>query len=190
MSDDEPIDAFSTEEEARISRNHCALTEKIEGGEFSKRPLDATLIVDLHRALFQSVRDYAGKHRCKGWGEEHPIILGKRAPHRDDVPRLLAEMLREASQRHRSCDIEDVEGAFGNAVALYVDFVRLQPFHDGNKRTARLVLNIFLTQFGFNAIAFEVPRAEHTAVMKTALDGDLRPLTDLVIRLAFDQLDH
>ncbi len=185
---DEPIDVYSDEHENLLSLNLEKLSAEVESGAFRARPLSTELVCDLHGRLFGGVRAHAGRCRSRGMGPVHLIILGTRSPANDEVPAKLAKILSEAERRTAHARDAGVADAVRIIIRTHVDLVQLQPFNDGNKRTARLVLNIMLVRLGLNAVAFAVPRKEYFAALEAGIHGDCTPLEDLVIELLATQL--
>jgi Fic family protein len=142
----------------------------------------------LHRRLFATVRGHNGKVRARGFGEEHPIIMGKRAPPRDKVPQLLESFLQKAEQRIARLERSSAAECIRVAVELHTGLVAMQPFHDGNKRTARALLDVVLVRLGFPGVVFSVPRADYVTATRAGMDGDHSILVDLVLVLLTDAL--
>lgn len=181
---DEPIDTFSPEERDRLCSNLDALHQEVERGGFSSRALDRVLLEEVNRRLWDGIRSYGGRVRSRGEGPEVLIILGRRAPNRDDVPRLLDELLAKLGRRCRELGSNAAAlDVIGVAATAHTDLIRMQPFTDGNKRTARLLLSIVLVQSGLNAVDFGIPRQDYVSALSAAFDGDAGPMTDLVIEL-------
>ena len=181
---DQPIDTFSFEERERICNNLDALHQEVERGELNPRLLDRAFVEDINRRLWADVRTYGGKIRAKGEGPEVLIILGKRSPKREDVPRLIDELLTRLNRRCEQLGaLAPAMDAIEIAVQAHVDLIRMQPFTDGNKRTARLLLSVVLVRCGLNAVDFGVPKEDYVNAITAAFDGDPRPMTDLVIEL-------
>lgn len=181
---DEPIDTFSHEELARLCSNLDALHQEVEAGSFTSRHLDRSLIEDLNRRLWAGIRPYGGKLRRRGEGPEVLIIIRRRSPTSADVPRLLDELITKLDRRCR--ELGPNASAFDVielAATTHSDLIRLQPFTDGNKRTARLLLSILLVRFGLNAVDFGIPRQDYVSALDAAFDGDTGPMVDLVIEL-------
>lgn len=186
---DEPIDTFSPEERDRLCSNLDALHQEVERGGFSGRSIDRALAEEINRRLWAGIRNYGGRVRRRGEGPEVLIILGHRSPVRDDVPRLLDELLARVARHCR--DLGDGAAAvdiIGVAATAHVELIRLQPFTDGNKRTARLLLSIILVRLGLNAVNFGVPRQDYVSALAAGFGGEMGPMTDLVIDLLAAQV--
>lgn len=180
---DEPIDTFSPEELDRLCSNLDALHQEVERGAFSSRGLDRALVEEINRRLWDGIRSYGGKVRSRGEGPEVLIILGRRAPS-DDIPRLLEGLLAKLARRCRELGTDaSALDVISVAATAHSDLVRLQPFTDGNKRTARLLLSIVLVRCGLNAVNFGIPKQDYASALSAAFSGDVGPMTDLVIEL-------
>ncbi|MCW5890585.1 MAG: Fic family protein [bacterium] len=70
-------------------------------------------------------------------------------------------------------------------------FERIHPFVDGNGRVGRLVLNFLLLQRGYSpAVILASDRSKYLHALKSADEGNLRPLTEIVARAVSDTLSR
>jgi len=86
-------------------------------------------------------------------------------------------------------DAKYEEGAIRLAAWAHVEIVRLQPFEDANKRTARALMSSILVRLGLRPISIDACRSEYWDVVEVWLDSkSLQPLLDLLQRLASEQI--
>src|ERR1700689_4120486 len=100
----DPIRTFSPDEQEAISRALYQLTDEIHSGAWSPRPLIVPLFSDLHRRIFEGVRDHAGKSRSAFWGSEYLVFGPHRSAHRRDVDRRLGELVEKLQRSFRSLE--------------------------------------------------------------------------------------
>ena len=71
------------------------------------------------------------------------------------------------------------------AAELHRRFVTIHPFSDGNGRTARLLMNLALTEFGYPVINIQPDEASRNAYMealhRSQTSGDATPFTRIII---------
>lgn len=60
--------------------------------------MDVRLIEELHRSLFEGVRDHAGRVRRRGYGSERLTFGPQRSVHRDEVEGEPAAVLHRVRQ--------------------------------------------------------------------------------------------
>ncbi len=67
------------------------------------------------------------------------------------------------------------------AAVLHYKLVEIHPFVDGNGRTARLVMNLFLMKHGFPiTIVLKNDRKKYYQTLKEADKGDTKPFIDFI----------
>jgi len=140
---------YTPEEEQTLTGHLLALTERVDRGDFSKELITPRLLCALHGALFQGVRDHAGKIRKRGFGSERLTFGPHRSDSRDEVPEKLDKTLEEArtmvtSLLARPEDPTYEKSALHIAVWVHAKVIRIHPFEDGNGRTSRLLMGIIL----------------------------------------------
>jgi fido (protein-threonine AMPylation protein) len=62
---------YTAEENEQLTLHLEALTTKVHAGVFSDRPITGDLLRELHGALFDGVRDHAGRTRSATFGHEY-----------------------------------------------------------------------------------------------------------------------
>lgn len=186
---DDDVRKYSEPELRALTANLLALTGRLYSGAFRGKRFSVDLFDELHHGLFDGVRNHAGRHRRPGFGAEYLVFGPNRSAGRGEVPKQLAKL---AMDIERGCD--EVLGLHGpertlraidHAATMHARFVQIHPFEDGNGRVGRLVMNAILIRLGLAPIAVEVPKQEYLAALNTFHQSrDLRPLSDLLLRLA------
>lgn len=143
------------------------LYELIEQG--NTQPISEQLIRELHTLIIQDTqKDIAGQYRNVDvfiTGAEHT------PPSALDVPFLMKELIDWVKSNYKKMDIVEFSSIFHHK------FVHIHPFRDGNGRTGRLLMNIFLMQYGFPlAIIQKNDRQKYYRVLNAADQGNYKPL--------------
>ena len=74
---------------------------------------------------------------------------------------------------------------------LHDSFEKVHPFIDGNGRTGRLLLNLFLVRLGYPPIiVLKQQRPTYLAALQRADDGDYGPLGEILARAMYDNLNR
>jgi len=148
--------------------NHKEAIEYIESLTHLK-PSDLKLkdIKDLHFLILKSIdTQNAGRFRdiAVGVRKSDGEIFGFTDPLKiDDQMRDFIEWLSQTQDMH------PVE----RAVLTHYKFVTIHPFVDGNGRTARLLMNLLLIQYGYPmAIIRAKNRVEYIQTLEIAQDGE------------------
>ncbi|MCC6647798.1 MAG: Fic family protein [Polyangiaceae bacterium] len=184
---DDPVREYTPEEQRTLTEQLLAITREVHAGVLRGRPLDLTLMRDIHRVLFLGVRRHAGRIRERGEGTEHLVFGPHRSPHRDEVRRLLdvlfSRVEREVRALEDAGDEYEVE-AIRLAVWAHAEIVRIHPFEDGNGRTSRLCAAHLLVRLGLRPVAIEAVKQEYTEALNHYYTArDIEPLVDLYVRL-------
>lgn len=190
-SGSDPVRTYSESDTCQLSCNLVALTTKVHTGEFSRR-FDVALVCELHRHLFNGVRDHAGRHRAQGFGTERLIYCDRRSPSRGEVPALLERMMRQLEDYVESClsnpeDATYAESAIKIACWAHAKLIEIQPFEDGNKRISRLLIGVVLVRLGFPPVPLEIPHGEYLAALLSYWAGDKQPFEDIITLLLAEQ---
>lgn len=121
-----------TEEETIMLLNHKkALEFSEQHKEFFKSKLTKSAIIDLHRILSEGIIDMGIRERLVG-------ITGS-------VYRPLDNKFQVEEELGRLCNVVNgKDDIFEKALIAFTYICYLQPFNDGNKRTARILANAIL----------------------------------------------
>jgi fido (protein-threonine AMPylation protein) len=183
------VRSYTPEENRRLSDNLLAITQRLHAGELVDRPPSTDVLLSFHAHLFQGVRDHAGRHRDRGFGQEHVTFGPNRSIHRNEVSRQLRETFDRASRDLRA--LLDEPGAADYekrgiwlAVWTHAEVIRVHPFEDGNGRTSRLMMSHILIALGLLPIPVEACKDEYNLALNIYFETkDGGTLLDLFLRL-------
>lgn len=115
------------------------LYEMIEQG--ASHTISEHLINNLHSIIIQDInKDIAGRYR----NVDVFITAAEHTPPSAlDVPYQMRELINWAKNNYKKMYIVEFAAIFHHK------FVHIHPFQDGNGRVGRLLMNIFLMQYGF-----------------------------------------
>jgi len=157
------------------AKNHTEaleyLTELIDKDK--KHTISEQFIRSLHQLVVQDTdKEWAGKYRNSGvmiTGTDH------RPPEAILIPSLLKELLDWIKTNKRKLHVVELAALFHHKL------VHIHPFFDGNGRTARLAMNIFLLQAGYPlVIILKNDRKKYYRVLALADKGNYEPLVRFV----------
>jgi len=140
------------------------------------------LIRELHSLIIQDInKNIAGRYRNVDVfiaGTEHV------PPKSFDVPFKMRELVEWAKKNHKKMHIIEFAAIFHHK------FVHIHPFQDGNGRVGRLLMNIFLMQYGFPiTIIQKNDRQKYHRVLEAADNGNYKPLVLLVAQAVLRSLN-
>jgi len=140
-----------------------------------KNTFSEQLIKSLHHLITQNIeKEWAGRYR-----NASVIITGTshRPPDALDVPSLMQELVQWCVNEKRKLNIVEL------AAILHHKFVHIHPFFDGNGRTGRLIMNVFLLQKGYPlAIILKNDRKRYYSTLQEADKGNYKPLVEFVAK--------
>jgi len=109
-----------------------------------------------------------------------PFPDGMTPPSWTEIDHRLADWVDSADRLHGGLDDEPLSEALAR---IHCGFEQIHPFLDGNGRTGRLVLNLFLVRLGYPpAIIFKRERETYLKAMRSADRGKFGPLGELLAR--------
>lgn len=147
-----------------------------------KQTVSQQLIRSLHQLVVQDTdKEWAGQYRNSSvmiTGTEH------RPPEALDVPRLMGNLIEWAGKEKTKVSVIELAAIFHHKL------VHIHPFFDGNGRTARLAMNIFLLQAGFPlVIVLKNDRKKYYRVLALADKGQYEPLVRFIAQAVERSLD-
>lgn len=156
------------------------LYELIEHG--ISHTISEHLIRSLHSLVIQDIdKNIAGKYR-----EVDVFITGTdhRPPSALEVPIQMRELIEWARKNHDTMDRVEFSAIFHHK------FVHIHPFQDGNGRTGRLLMNIFLMQYGFPMTIIQVnDRQKYYRTLQDADNRNYKPLCNFVTQAILRSLN-
>jgi Fic family protein len=171
--------------EGRSLREHLEVTNHPKAIHYieriTKRSLKEQDILVLHQIIMKGIDDEAGRFRLT---EVRIAGAGFIPPPAYEVPHLVKELV---DWYNRNPDeLRPIE----LSAILHHQFVWIHPFHDGNGRVARLLMNLALLRFGYPiAVILNVDRAKYYDTLKKADGGDKAPFVGFVAAAAEASLD-
>lgn len=162
--------------------NHDKAFGFLESLISKKIKITENAIKEIHKIILSGIDDkYAGRYR-----DVNVRILGaiKSPPRFEKVPGEMNAFLREFDENPKG--FNDVE----LAVFIHYRLVEIHPFTDGNGRTARLLMNLFLISRGYPiTMVLKVDRKKYYDRLKKADQGDIKPFFDFMARNIERSLD-
>ncbi len=140
------------------------------------------LVKELHSLIIQNIdKNIAGQYRNVDVfiaGTEHV------PPNALEVPFKMRELIDWAKENYKKMYIVEF------ATMFHHKFVHIHPFQDGNGRTGRLLMNIFLMQYGFPiAIIQKNDRQKYYRALEMADNGNYKPLVLFVAQAVLRSLN-
>lgn len=142
-------------------------------GHNNSSTISEHLIKSIHALVIQDInKEIAGRYRNQDvfiTGADHT------PPGALDVPTKMAEFISWARKNYKKMPVVDFAALFHHK------FVHVHPFTDGNGRTGRLLMNIFLMQYGFPMTIIEInDRQKYYRVLSLADHGNFTPLVNFI----------
>ena len=128
--------------------NHSEAIDFIKGIAGRSEPISERTIKDIHAIVLHGIdRENAGKYRTV------PVMIsGSRhippAPYKLD--RLMEDFITEYRREEEAREHPVLMAAY-----LHDELVRIHPFIDGNGRTSRLLMNLFLLRHGYTLVSLK-----------------------------------
>lgn len=147
-----------------------------------KHTISEHLIRSLHHLVVQDTdKEWAGQYR-----NSNVMITGAdhKPPEAFGVPRLVRELIEWVKIENSRIHIVELAAMFHHKL------VYIHPFFDGNGRTARLAMNVFLLQAGFPlVIVLKNDRKKYYRVLALADKGQYEPLVRFIAQAVERSLD-
>ncbi len=162
--------------------NHQKAFEFLEGITRKESRITEQTIKEIHRIIQSGIDDqYAGRYR-----DMNVRILGaaKSPPRFEKVPERMEDFVKRINSNPEKLNILEM------AAYLHYNLVEIHPFTDGNGRTARLLMNLFLMGHGYPVtMVLKVDRKRYYECLRKADQGDMKPFTDFMGRNVERSLD-
>jgi len=168
-------------------REHFEATNHQKAFQFLEGITGTTTITEdtikqMHKIILSGIEDEcAGKYR-----ELNVRILGaaKSPPRAEKVPDLMKKFMERINKN------PDKLNAVEMAAYIHYGFVEIHPFVDGNGRTARLLMNLFLMRHGYPVtMVLKVDRKKYYDCLRKADQEDMKPFFDFIGRCVERSLD-
>lgn len=132
-----------------VTSNHATILKDILRGKYGDRRLHEADIQEMHRRLFQGVREDAGAYSKF---QRAIVGLNIQLPHPEDIPSEMDDFLNSL---HRGPKDQHPIEFMANS---HASFELIHPFGDGNGRIGRLLMVIQCLQFDYPPIVIENKR--------------------------------
>lgn len=147
-----------------------------------KHTISEVLIKNLHQIILQETdKEWAGRYR-----NANVIIGGAKhtPPDALQVPQKMRDLITWLVSQKNKMDIVEL------SALLHHKLVNIHPFFDGNGRTARLTMNLFLMQAGYPLVVImKTDRKKYYDVLDKADNGKYEPLIKFVAQSIERSLD-
>lgn len=153
------------------------LEEAVQAEEFQARPLDESLLAELHHRICGDLTpEWAGKWRAV---EVTVGPLTPPAPHH--LPMLMRDYVLDLQVRWDNANADDIELTLECLAFAEGRFLSIHPFRDFNGRTIRVLLTELLRRLDYPLVDLAPEKDEARALYFAALEAadrrDWRPLT-------------
>ncbi len=142
-------------------------------GDSLKEEISEKLIKKLNEFVLDKIyEEEKGRYRTT-----NVRILGaiKSPPRAEKVPRLMGSFVEYIEKNPDDLNIIEM------AAALHHKLVEIHPFSDGNGRTARLLMNLFLMKHGYPiTIVLKNDRKKYYQTLKEADKENIKPFMDFI----------
>jgi cell filamentation protein len=140
-------------------------------------PISANLILDIHRAAFSHLYDWAGKLRNTN------ITVGQlEPPEPNQIIQLIYQFVDNLNYKLSIAKTED--NHVDCLLYCHYEFIRIHAFNNGNGRTGRILMNLVAMKLGYQPLALYHREGEsrkaYIDAMKAADKGDFVPLRRLI----------
>ena len=145
-------------------------------------------LLELHNVVFEKIDPKAGRYREK-------YVKLRDSELQPSFPYAISGDILEFNdwlvKNQALVDTDALDSVVEFISTVYHDVTRIHPFSDGNGRTARLFVNLFLRRFGYPPIL--IPKVDNDETMRLALRmadmGDIQPLVKMNRKFLTDSVN-
>ncbi len=158
----------------------------------SKRPLTENFIRELHKLILKEPY-YVNAATLEGEPTKKLVQVGKykstpnhvltntgeifRFANPEETPILMNELVKWFTREVEKDDINPIL----LASEFHYRFIRIHPFDDGNGRTARILMNFILIQYGYPPVVIKTEdKQNYFSVLRQADAGKLEPFIEYI----------
>ncbi len=162
--------------------NHKAAINFVES-LVSKKQISERDVLEIHALVIDKINI----HNAGFYRRERVMISG--SPYVPPSPSKVPELMEKLAEFFGE-EPKDFLPAVEFAARAHFELVHVHPFADGNGRTARLLMNLFLMRRGFPpAVILKSERPRYYSALDAGHRGNLNPFVDLVARSVERSLD-
>jgi len=107
--------------------------------------ISTTLILDIHRIVFEELYDWAGK-----WRNENVTVGLLIPPEPAQIIHLMYQFIDNLNYKISVAKTQDE--IIETLIYAHYEFVKIHPFNNGNGRTGRLLMNLVTMKFGYKPL--------------------------------------
>lgn len=139
--------------EGHTEREHLEVLNHYEAIAFIRQKaqqnvaITLDLLCELHAIVLRGINAEAGKWR------ETPVVLS-RSEYAPPTPSLLPQLMTDFVKAFEQLE-HSGEHPLLLAAYFHDELVRIHPFIDGNRRTARLLMNLYLLRHGYQLVSIK-----------------------------------
>lgn len=163
---------------AEISETY-GVSEAIKHIRKTKDHISLSLIKELHKIVFKGSKHFAGEFRKVEVAvvDSYGAIVHRGAPP-DYVAKLLSELIDWYGKSKKKYP------PIVLAAVVHNQFENIHPFHDGNGRVGRLLLNNILIKHGLSPVNIELSNRKeyYNSLQEYENNGNLRPTIELILK--------
>ncbi len=141
--------------------------------------ISTNLILEIHRIAFSELYEWAGKWRTCD------VTVGKLEPPKPaQILQLMYQFVDNLNYKINTAN--DAKTKLDTLVYAHYEFIRINPFNNGNGRTGRMLMNLLALKFGFSPLQLYQREGEARKVyidaMQSADAGNFSKLIDLTAK--------
>lgn len=152
--------------------------EKLLGEVSSDQSFTTKDICAMHRLWLQGIYAWAGQLRSVNIGKGGFNFAQARF-----LPALMAEFESRHLRRCTPCQYENRDEVAHALAEVHVELMLIHPFREGNGRLGRMLATLMALQAGLPVLDFSLldgdGREEYFAAVRSGMDRDYRPMTQL-----------
>ncbi len=164
------------------AKNHEKAITHLESLIQQKSNITEDHILQLHKLVLDGIEeDFAGRYRN---GQVRIVGANFIPPSGHKVPELMKDFVEQIIKR------KSKENLLELATFIHHRFVWIHPFFDGNGRTARLLMNLWLMRSGYPpAVILKNDRKKYYDALNKANNGDFKKIELLIAQAIERSLD-
>jgi Fic family protein len=167
--------------------NHAQAVEYIKETATAGMNITERTIKEIHALILHGInREQAGQYR-----NVPVMIVGSR--HTPPQPYLIAPQMEQFIRHYSSLRNKNTHHPVLIAAFLHDELVKIHPFIDGNGRTSRLLMNLYLLSEGYTITTLkgdnEAKQAYYAALEQSHVDNDRTPFNLLVANAVKQSLE-
>ncbi|MGL4907785.1 MAG: Fic family protein [Bacteroidales bacterium] len=166
--------------------NHTQAVNFIKDIASNDIAIEERTIKEIHALILHGInKEQAGKYR-----NEPVMIVGSK--HTPPQAYLIGEQMEQFIEQYKQMELAQCHPIL-IAAYLHRELVKIHPFIDGNGRTSRLLMNLYLLSKGYTLVALkgdnEAKQAYYIALEQSHTQNDLDTFNLLVVQAVVNSLE-